>query len=634
MRDVKLRLVEEQPELATSDYIYEEEWVKQPRPAPVVPAGRRWIITGNVGGLGRELARHMEAKGERVTLAAAPGEICWPESAPLAGVLVLPEPSTLDGAATPSTAQISMASLGQVSRLAQELAAAPLGESPRLWIVTCGAEHIAERPTKHGALEHSALRGLGRVILRELPELRCTNVDLSWCPDAREIEAMINAVLGDDSEDLLAFREGHRYVCRLRKALLNKADLQWPVRPDASYIITGGLGGLGLLLAQRLSDAGAGQVVLVGRSAPKPRALEVIRAIDLNGTRVTVQQCDVADHAQVKHLLDAIGTQGLPLAGIIHAAAVTDDVLVRDLTADSLARVFAPKALGAWHLHELTSETPLDFFVLFSSIASLLPQPGQGSYAAGNAFLDALASTRRNEGRPAVAVRWAAWTATGIWTEGKKRTVTAYRQQGIGRISARSGGDCLLRLLHSDLAHALVAPINWTKVSQFYAGGSVPSLLRDLVEHPPSGALNSQGENAGILHRLQNAGSDARKELLDLHVRQTLGRVLRISADRIDSVCPVGHFGLDSLMGLEFVRRLGAALGLRLPSSLVYNYPTIARMVEHLAHRLEPSQEAAGAAIIDQRPVTVTDAVAGELHNLSEEQVLAELLGEARGPQS
>jgi NAD(P)-dependent dehydrogenase (short-subunit alcohol dehydrogenase family) len=527
-----------------------------------------------------------------------------------------------------------MTGLGQVVQLAQELSAAQLGESPRLWIVTCGVEPIAESPTPHGALEHSAVRGLGRVILRELPELRCTNVDLSWCPDTREIEAMLATVLGDDPEDLLAFREGQRYVCRLRKAPLNKAELHWPVRPDASYVITGGLGGLGLLLAQRLSDAGAGQVVLVGRSAPKTRALEVIRAIELNGTRVTVQQCDVADRTQVQHLLDAIGTQGLPLAGIIHAAAVTDDVLVRDLTADSLARVFAPKALGAWHLHELTSGMPLDFFVLFSSIASLLPQPGQGSYAAANAFLDALASMRRKAGRPAVAVRWAAWTATGIWTEGKRRTVTAYRQQGIGRISARLGGDCLLQLLHSDLAHALVAPIDWTNLSQFYAGGSVPSVLRDLAGYPPAGAANPQGETAGILHQLRKAALEARMELLDLHVRQTLGRVLRISADRIDSLCPVGHLGLDSLMGLEFVRRLGADLGLRLPSSLVYNYPTIARMAEYLAHRLAPPQEAAVEDTIDRQPVAVAAAVTDELHNLSEEQVLAELLGEACGPQS
>jgi NAD(P)-dependent dehydrogenase (short-subunit alcohol dehydrogenase family) len=632
MRDVKLRLVEEQPELATADYIYEEAWVQHPLPALVTPAGRHWIIIGNAEGLGRELARHMEAKGEHVTLAAAPGAIRWHESAPLAGVLVLPEPVTLDGVAEPSMAQISMASLGQVLRLAQELSTAPLGESPRLWIVTCGVEPIAESPTPHSTLAHCALRGLGRVILRELPELRSTNVDLSWCPDAREIDALIAAVLRDDSEDLLAFREDQRYVCRLRKAQLNEVNLHWPVRPDASYVITGGLGGLGLLLAQCLSDAGAGQVVLVGRSAPKPRALEVIRAIERKGTHVTVQQCDVADRTQVQQLLDTIVTQGLPLAGIIHAAAVTEDVLIRELTADSLARVFAPKALGAWHLHELTSDIPLDFFVLFSSIAALLPQPGQGSYAAGNAFLDALASVRRNAGQPAVAVRWAAWTATGIWTEGKRKTVTAYRQQGIGRISARSGGDCLLQLLHSDLEHALVAPIDWTHLSQFYAGSAVPSVLRELAGYLPAGALTPQRESTVILHKLRHAGWEARKELLDLHVRQTLGRVLRISAERIDSLCPVGNFGLDSLMGLEFVRRLGADLSLRLPASLVYNYPTIARMVEHLAQRLEPSQEAAVADMSDRRPVAVA-AVAGELHNLSEEQVLAELLGETRGPQ-
>jgi hypothetical protein len=189
-------------------------------------------------------------------------------------------------------------------------------------------------------------------------------------------------------------------------------------------------------------------------------------------------------------------------------------------------------------------------------------------------------------------------------------------------------------LLHSDLAHALVAPIDWAKLSQFYAGDSVPSLLRELAGHPPSDASNPQGESTDLLRRLQHAGLDVRKELLDLHVRQTLGRVLRISADRIDSLCPVGYFGLDSLMGLEFVRRLGADLGLQLPSSLIYNYPTIARMVEHLAHRLEPSQEAIVEGIIGRLPVTMAAAVSGDLHNLSEEQVLAELLGDTRGPRS
>jgi hypothetical protein len=157
-------------------------------------------------------------------------------------------------------------------------------------------------------------------------------------------------------------------------------------------------------------------------------------------------------------------------------------------------------------------------------------------------------------------------------------------------------------------------------------------VLRELAGYLPAGALTPQRESTVILHKLRHAGWEARKELLDLHVRQTLGRVLRISAERIDSLCPVGNFGLDSLMGLEFVRRLGADLSLRLPASLVYNYPTIARMVEHLAQRLEPSQEAAVADMSDRRPVAVA-AVAGELHNLSEEQVLAELLGETRGPQ-
>ena len=231
------------------------------------------------------------------------------------------------------------------------------------------------------------------------------------------------------------------------------------VRADGTYLITGGTGALGLRVAKWLAEQGAGTIALLSRRGPSADVEQSLNSIRERGSQVIVLRGDVADANSLAGALAQLPPEGPPLRGIVHAAGVLADGILTEMTLEQLDRAMAPKARGAWNLHDATHDAPLDFFVLFSSVASVLGSPGQANYAAGNAFLDALAHARHAQGLPATAINWGPWAGSGMAAEGGRDE--AIKSRGMALIEPEVGLELLGRLMNSDVAQVAVMDAQW-----------------------------------------------------------------------------------------------------------------------------------------------------------------------------
>ena len=294
----------------------------------------------------------------------------------------------------------------------QDLIRRPSLPPMRFWLVTRSAVATPAAPSCD-CLSQSPLWGMLRSVAMEHPELSCVRVDLEAAVPT--FDALAEEVARWDGEEEIAFHGGQRYAPRLEaKPIAAAMRPVPPVRDDATYLITGGLGAIGLSCLEWLAAKGARTLVLLGRRGPTAEVEKRIDGLRTQGKRVEIRSADVSDAGQMRAVLEEIERTMPPLRGIFHAAGVLDDGVFRDQTGQRIERVLAPKASGAWNLHQLIGDRPLDFFVLFSSVASLTGSPGQSGYAAANAFLDALAHYRRTRGLAALSVNWGAWAGSGM----------------------------------------------------------------------------------------------------------------------------------------------------------------------------------------------------------------------------
>ncbi|MBI1357395.1 MAG: SDR family NAD(P)-dependent oxidoreductase [Acidobacteria bacterium] len=384
------------------------------------------------------------------------------------------------------------------------------------------------------------------------------------------------------------------------------------VRADGSYLVTGGLGGLGLSAAGRLAEQGAGGLALLGRGEPSPDAQRRIDELRAGGTRVEVIRGDVSRPEDVRAALARIDASLPPLRGILHAAGVLDDRTILQLDRESLRRTMAPKVDGAWNLHELTLGRPLDFFVAYSSGSGLLGTPGQGNYAAANAFLDALAHHRRGLGLPGLSVNWGPFSEVGMVASQVGRLAGG----GMGSLTPAQGLEALERLLRQSQPQAAVLPFRWASWRQ------ATPLLSDLIAGKQSGGGR---RDEALCQSLAEAEPDQRPGLLEKHLREQLAAVLRLPAHRIGARTPFNTLGLDSLMALELRNRLEAGLGLRLPATLVWKHPTVEALAAHLAELTAPARAEGDAPAPDrpaepETPVETGDAL-DRIGDLSDEEV-------------
>ncbi|MFJ3793110.1 SDR family NAD(P)-dependent oxidoreductase [Kitasatospora sp. NPDC090091] len=363
-------------------------------------------------------------------------------------------------------------------------------------------------------------------------------------------------------------------------------------RGDGTYLITGGLGALGLSLAEFLAGRGAGRLALVGRSAPGAAALERIDAIRARGVTVETFAADVADPAAVRRVREQLP----PLRGVVHAAGLLDDATVGSLTPEQLRRVLAPKVDGALNLDAATEGDPLDFFLLFSSAAALFGNAGQAAYAAGNAFMDALAVARRRRGLPALSVQWGPFGDVGLAAQQENRGARL-AERGMAGFGTDEAWRALEGFLGGDEQVVAYVPIDLRQYLEAYPDTAALdswSELRELARH----GNGATGAGAAFLTELRSAPQERWQELLEAKVQELAGRVLRLEAGAIDRDTPFKALGLDSLMGLELRNRLEAVFGLRLSPTLLWTYGTARTLSGVLAERLL-GDPAAGTAPAD-----------------------------------
>nr|ADB12491.1 EpoD [Sorangium cellulosum] len=580
---------------ALAQWFYRVDWPEMPRSSVDSRRARSggWLVLADRGGVGEAAAAALSSQGCSCAVLHAPAEASavaeqvtqalggrndWQGVLYLWGLDAVVEA----GASAEEVAEVTHLAAAPVLALIQALGTGP--RSPRLWIVTRGACTVGDEPAI--APCQAALWGMGRVAALEHPGSWGGLVDLDPEESPTEVEALVAELLSPDAEDQLAFRQGRRRAARLVAAPPEGNAAPVSLSAEGSYLVTGGLGALGLLVARWLVERGAGHLVLISRHGlpdreewgrdqpPEVRArIAAIEALEAQGARVTVAAVDVADAEGMAALLAAVEP---PLRGVVHAAGLLDDGLLAHQDAGRLARVLRPKVEGAWVLHTLTREQPLDLFVLFSSASGVFGSIGQGSYAAGNAFLDALADLRRTQGLAALSIAWGLWAEGGMGSQAQRRE---HEASGIWAMPTSRALAAMEWLLGTRATQRVVIQMDWA-----HAGAAPRDASRGRFWDRLVTATKAASSSAvPAVERWRNASVvETRSALYEL-VRGVVAGVMGFTDQgTLDVRRGFAEQGLDSLMAVEIRKRLQGELGMPLSATLAFDHPTVERLVEYL----------------------------------------------------
>ncbi len=445
---------------------------------------------------------------------------------------------------------------------------------------------MAEQPNTVHDLLHALSKEFRSGRLSALP---CETLPISRAADAFRLMAQAKHI----GKIILNTRE------------TNASTIHAPATPialssRASYLVTGGLAGFGLAVAQSLVSAGARHLVLASRSgAATIESKQAIAALRRQGAKVLAVKADVSREQDVIRLLTRIARTLPPLRGVFHAANVLDDGLILDLTPERFARVMNAKAIGAWNLHSALAKTKLDHFVLFSSISSILGSAGQANYSAANSFLDALAHHRHALGLPALSVNWGAIGQVGILS--RNPSVAAQLDAlGVHPIDPKEATQVLGLLLSRNLPQIAFAHLDWQRI--FGAARSTPPSPRFSELSVPSAF--SHAAPAEDSTDLASALASARPALIAELVRDSVARVLRTSTGKLDRNRPLREMGLDSLMAFELLNRLQTRTGASLPTSKISANSTIESLCALVEENLPPASSAPSSPVTSAPPVS------------------------------
>ncbi|MBV9712027.1 MAG: SDR family NAD(P)-dependent oxidoreductase, partial [Ktedonobacteraceae bacterium] len=476
-----------------------------------------------------------------------------------------------------------LASIG-VLHLVQALATTKQEISPRLWLITSGVHAVKEQDRTTGLLQ-APLWGLGRVIVYEHQNLHCTLIDIDATPLEECLDALLKEIRSDEEEDEVALRSDRRYVARLAHYALPDRQTQGEdlFRSDGTYLITGGLGGVGLRTAQWMVERGARHLVLMGRRGVPEVAEAMLQTMCESGANVHVLQGDVAQEKDVQKALILIRCEMPPLRGVFHAAVVLNDSTLLQLNRERFLSVMPSKVDGAWNLHCLTLDEPLDYFVLFSSAASLIGSPGQGNYAAANAFMDMLAHYRRQQGYPALCINWGRWNEVGqAMKENRGDRLDA---RGFTGMKPKKGLTILEALLCQSPPQVGAMSFNLPKWSQFYPDLTRSSLFTHLVEEPDTKKEN--GTRSYLTSEmLTNLDNVQRHQKLTLYLSDQIARVLGHASLRLDAHQQLNRLGIDSLMSVELKNRIRSDLNVVTPVTTFLQGITFEQLITQIMERI------------------------------------------------
>ncbi|OPX12564.1 type I polyketide synthase [Mycobacterium sp. AT1] len=581
--------------------LYEIHWVEKDDTS-VGPAveDQCWLVLVDEGGVGNAIAETLRGRGHRVRTVAHGsvaaltevdgGYVVNPEraeqlsqlvtthldrDADLAGVVDCWPVDVVADPADPATADANL-HLGvfTVLRLVKSLAAHDT-VAPRLYLVTANAQ--AAPGTASCVADQAAVWGLGRVIgHHEFAERWGGLVDVDDADDAGETASrVVDYVLAQDPEDQIAIRGRDVFVPRIRVSQSLTKAFPTTLTPDATYVVTGGVGALGRTVATYLAERGARHIVLLSRSAVPPRntwstlaegddqfaTVDAIRAVERLGARVSTASVDVTHVGQVQAwLADHVREDGRPVRGIIHAAGTVHDQLLMNMSEDDFAKVLAPKMIGTRALHDTFRDHDLEFFVMFGSAGSAIASPGQGNYAAANAFLDAFAHSRQAQGLPALTVGWGPWSV-GMVEELRLEKVYAHR--GIELITPSAGARILDRLINQKTPHVIAITADWGRARQVGFSAGLPKMFAELeaTEVP----LLEGDSTSSMLELLAGLPEPERLGVVTDQLRRTVAGVFDCAVDDIEPDDILDDVGLDSMMAMDFRIRINTTFAIDLP---------------------------------------------------------------------
>jgi acyl transferase domain-containing protein/NADPH:quinone reductase-like Zn-dependent oxidoreductase len=399
---------------------------------------------------------------------------------------------------------------------------------------------------------------------------------------------------------------------------------------NGTVLITGGLGALGLETARWLAALGAKSIVLAGRSAPEKDNHAIVEELRQSGVEVALERVDVADSDDLQRLLKSIRATKPPLRAVFHAAGVVQDSVLGGESWRNYRAATAAKIDGAWNLHQLTQDDPIACMVFFSSAAAIFGSPGQGSYAAGNAFLDALAHYRANRGLRTLSVDWGAWASAGMAARLAPEQAARWQRRGVRPMQPGSALSALEKAIESGRSQVAILDMDW---NEFFADGLArrdAAFVAELRAPEPRKEItrDSAGAEKGILELLRSAPAADRKFLVSAHVKACARRALGLEeSTAIAGDIPLQEIGLDSLMALEMRNELAQSLGVPLTAGLLFDYPAVDALTTHLLGLLPDleAKETGALGKIDSGPLLA------DLKSLSEEEAEDLLIQELDG---
>ncbi|MEM9507577.1 MAG: aminotransferase class I/II-fold pyridoxal phosphate-dependent enzyme [Cyanobacteria bacterium P01_E01_bin.35] len=354
------------------------------------------------------------------------------------------------------------------------------------------------------------------------------------------------------------------------------------VKSDGSYLITGGLGALGLQVANWLVAEGAKHLILLGRGKPTTSAQQEVNQLKQQGVTVDVLPADIRDYQALEQIFRShkLTYPTTPLRGIIHAAGILDDGLIETLSWSRFQQVLQPKVSGAWNLHLLTEKLPLDWFVCFSSVVSVFGAAGQSNYAAANAFMDNLMNYRQSLGLPGLSINWSIWEQGGMASRLTTEQQQRLSQQGLKAIAPPQGLKVLKQLLQHQATQTIVFPVDWAKFLDQQPDHPFFERLKPQTTAKPASA-------SSLLQQLAQTPEDKQDHLLQEHVRGQIAKVLGFSdPEDIDTQEKFADLGMDSLMAVEFKNNLQASFGNVISLSAAFDYPSVELLTKYIAQKL------------------------------------------------
>jgi natural product biosynthesis luciferase-like monooxygenase protein len=654
----RLQRAAEAPSGRAAGWLYELRWEPKPPAAGSAPDAGQWLILADSGGVGERLGVLLRERGDRCVvlaadqwaaeLASSPDDLLGRALESPAAHLTVLHLGCLDATPPRRTTATSLLQDQEhgalaLARLAQALGGPAAPPSRSLWLVTRGAQPAGPSASPL-AVSQAPAWGVARTCAAEHPELWGGAVDLDAEADTEQAAAqLLDALLTRDGEDQVALRGGQRYVARLRR-LRAPRRLPPAIHHDGAYLITGGLEGIGLEVAGWLVGQGARHLILLGRTALPPRAhwpdlaggpiaarVQAIRGLEERGAIVHHAAIDVADERRLAGWLQAYrGAGNPPIRGVFHAAGVWRDrqgrVLFQPLartTADAFRQMLPPKLSGAWLLQRLLAGDPVDLLVFLSSAAAIIGSTGQASYAAANAFLDALAQELARAGRRALALDLGPVTRVGFDQTPEGRTFhQLWERRGLKGLDPRDVLAALELLLGGDHAQVAVLHMDWSALGRSHA---------DLLRAPwalglGEGQAAAEGE-PDLLRALREAPTERRRELLALEIQRQVALVMGFPPDETPDI-DRGFFdlGMDSILALELKNRVQGALGREFPVTAVFDHPTIGALAGFLVRDVLGLAGAPPAA-----PAAEPDDLLALVEGLPDEEVARRVAQERPG---